>query len=371
MRTLLLALPLLLLSYAVGAAEDRWWRGNTHVHTELCGHADSSPEAVATWYLERGYHFLVLSEHDRFIDPANVVLPKPRRPDFILVPGEELSKAAVHMTAMNIHELVQGQSSGTMTDIIQQQSDDTRKVGGIPIINHPNYNWALKDSDIRPVKRCYLFELYNGHPTVHNEGDATHPSTEAMWDHLLSDGMVIYGVSSDDAHAFKTIDLKKSNPGRGWVMVRAPVLTPDAIEAAFERGDFYASSGVFLAEVAADAKEYRVAVDAARTGAEIAAGSIVRRVVPAAEAASAKIGWRIEFIGPGGAVVHAVSAERASCPRDARLAYLRCRATFTSQDGDRLVQVSAWTQPVFSDGRLMKVEIEAVRPGWAKAKRTK
>jgi len=50
-----------------------------------------------------------------------------------------------------------------------------------------------------------------------------------MWDDLLTDGMVIYGVSSDDVHELKRVGRGRSNPGRGWVMVRAAELTPDAI----------------------------------------------------------------------------------------------------------------------------------------------
>ena len=71
---------ILLTALAAAAAfahEDKpapkWYRGNTHTHTVLCGHADTTPEAVARWYLDRGYHFLCLSEHNRFIDPATVV----------------------------------------------------------------------------------------------------------------------------------------------------------------------------------------------------------------------------------------------------------------------------------------------------------
>ena len=65
-----------------GDARPRWYRGNTHVHTVLCGHADSSPAAVAAWYLDRGYHFLCLSEHNRFIDTATVALPKRSQNEF-------------------------------------------------------------------------------------------------------------------------------------------------------------------------------------------------------------------------------------------------------------------------------------------------
>ncbi len=151
-------------------------------------------------------------------------------------------------------------------------------------------------------------------------------------------------------------------------MVRAPELSPNAIEAALERGDFYASSGVFLSEVSADPKEYRLAVDRPRTEAELAAGAIVPRIVPASEAASTAVGWRIDFIGPGGVVVRSLAKESASCPRDASRSYLRARVTFTRQAAEHLEQVSAWTQPVFEDDRLKKVEIEAVRPGWARGK---
>jgi hypothetical protein len=255
------------------AAEDRWWRGNTHTHTTLCGHADSTPEAAATWYLDHGYHFVVLSEHDRFIDPATVTLPSPRRADFILVSGEELSRTHVHMTAFNVQQLVSSQTNGKPSDIIQKQTDDIRKVGGVPVINHPNYKWAVDSDDVRPVKRCHLFELYNGHPECHNDGDTKHASTEAMWDDLLTGGMVMYGVSADDAHIFKEVDAKKTNPGRGWVMVRAPQLSISALTAAIERGDFYASHGVFLSDVQADANEYRIVIDVARTEAALASDS--------------------------------------------------------------------------------------------------
>ena len=41
-----------------------WWKGNTHTHT-WWSDGDSPPETVASWYRDRGYHFLVLSDHNR------------------------------------------------------------------------------------------------------------------------------------------------------------------------------------------------------------------------------------------------------------------------------------------------------------------
>src|SRR5688572_23262183 len=214
------AFSLLLFSAAALGEEAKWYRGNTHAHTTRCGHADSEPEFVARWYLEHDYNFLCLSEHNQFIDPKTVKLPDNRRKDFILIPGEEITGEKVHMTGLNVGRIINHLIKGPNGNVIQSYTDATRELGGTPIINHPNFQWALKVSDIRPVRNCYLFELWYAHPAVNNLGDATRPSTEQMWDELLTDGMVIYGVSSDDTHHLKVTAADQSNPGRGWVMVR-------------------------------------------------------------------------------------------------------------------------------------------------------
>ena len=347
---------ILLTALAAAAAfahEDKpapkWYRGNTHTHTVLCGHADTTPEAVARWYLDRGYHFLCLSEHNRFIDPATVVLPEGRRKDFILIPGEEITGKHVHMTGLNVDGLIVPVDRPTRTATIQQFTDGTRAAGGAPIINHPNFNWALTAADIRPVKRCYLFELYNGHPSVNNEGDVLHDSTEVIWDRLLTDGMVIYGVSSDDAHTFQKMEPKLSNPGRGWVMVRAAELAPKAISDSIDRGEFYASAGVMLSEVRVTGGEYKVVADVRATEAEVEKPELLGKLVQ-----GEREGWRVDFIGPFGKVVRSVAGHEAALKRDKSLAYLRAKITYTRRTDAALVQYAAWTQPAFNDGRLQK-----------------
>ena len=66
---------------------------------------------------------------------------------------------------------------------------------------------------------------------------------EAVWDHLLTMGKRIYGIAVDDAHHFQgEFAPEGSNPGRGWVVVRAEVLKrtgsrplhPAAVEARHE-----------------------------------------------------------------------------------------------------------------------------------------
>lgn len=349
-------IPLLLLTAATLAGcqashEATWYRGNTHTHTVICGHADSTPEFVAAWYHDRGYHFLILSEHNHFIDPATVKLPEPTRDDFILIPGVEVTGArTIHSTAMNVSGVPPWKfNAPDKSMIIQNHVDETVKLGGELVLNHPNFHYAVTADDMMPVKGLQLFELYNGHPGVHNHGDHEHPSTEAMWDDMLTRGKRIYGVSSDDAHHFQELSPKLSNPGRGWVMVQAEALTPDAVTQAISLGDFYASSGVFLKTCRRGADAYVVEIDTKRTQDELALEPKLRgNKVDAGDA-----GYRIDFIGPGGKTLQTVHGTSARFPIDASHAYVRVKVSYTSisAENNAIEEYYAWGQPIFTDKR--------------------
>ena len=325
----------------------RWYKGNTHAHTTLCGHADSPPSIVAQWSHDHGYHFAILSEHNKFIDPKTVKLKGEIREDFLLLPGEEVTgRKTVHSTAMNVNRLVPWHFDHQhRSKIIQKHVDETIKAGGATILNHPNFGWAVQAKDMLPVKKLHLFELYNGHPSVRNFGDPKHPSTEQLWDDLLTQGMTIYGVGSDDAHHFGQWNSGKSNPGRGWVMVRAKELTSDAITNAMTQGDFYASSGVMLKKVIRGPKHIEVEVDETATDKELASPILYGRKVQ-----EGRPGYLVEFIGPEGKVIESSEKTKASSP--VNLPYLRCKVTRRKKQMDgTLLEYYAWVQPVFTDER--------------------
>ena len=90
-------------------AARRWYKGNLHTHT-LNSDGDSTPLEVATWYRERGYHFLVLTDHNYLTDVSilnGVVGAKER---FRLIVGEEVTdsfqKKPLHINGFNLRELV-------------------------------------------------------------------------------------------------------------------------------------------------------------------------------------------------------------------------------------------------------------------------
>ena len=95
------------------------------------------------------------------------------------------------------------------------------------------------------------------------------PHLEQLWDALLEKGMILYGVSSDDAHKLQKWGEKENNPGRGWVMVRSKELTSDALTAAMLKGDFYSSSGVMLSKLVRGKSSIELEVDVQTTEEEL------------------------------------------------------------------------------------------------------
>lgn len=348
-----------------------WFKGNTHAHTVVCGHADTSPDSVALWYLERDYNFLILSEHNNFINPDSVNLPANRRTDFILIPGEEVTgRQAIHSTGMNVQHYVEGQPdypyAGTeaatestairpenKTDVIQQHTDSILDAGGLPILNHPNFVSGAQVSDIRPVKRLHLFELYNGHPQVYNFGNEQHIAVEAKWDSLLTSGMLILGISSDDAHQFQTWGANVSNPGRGWVMVNSRGdLSADAITGAMARGDFYATNGVMLSEIYHSADHYAIDIDTAATNLAMGSPYIIGK-----KDSLGQVGYKLEFFGDGGTLLHTTSDISVDFPINYDGSYIRGKVSFTRQLSDGQFETFyAWTQPRFLDERAAMLD---------------
>ena len=118
-----------------------------------------------------------------------------------------------------------------------------------PHINHPNLRYGITVNDIKKLNGERFFEVYNGHPSSNNDGDDLNIDLETMWDIINIDYYdnnkpLIFGLATDDSHNYHFDSIKRSNPGRGWVMVNAKKLEINSLIEALESGDFYSSSGV-------------------------------------------------------------------------------------------------------------------------------
>ena len=285
-----------------------WYKGNLHTHS-YWSDGDQFPEVILLGYRDRGYDFVSVSDHNvlaqterwvavdailegdaslveyrrllgedwvetrenaagqlevrlkRFDEYASQVAQPGR---FLVIQGEEITdrfeSRPLHVNATNVAEFIPPQGGASVADVLQRNITavlEQRRVTERPMfphVNHPNFGWAVTAEDLMDLDGERFFEVYNGHPLVHNGGDSLRPSTDRIWDlvltHRLTRGRdVVYGLAVDDAHHYGQMDSTRASPARGWVMVRAPALEPEAIIAALEAGDFYASTGVVLTEV--------------------------------------------------------------------------------------------------------------------------
>ena len=319
---MLLALALLLPTLAANAG---WYKGVTHVHS-LWSDGDTAPEIIAAWYKDRDYDFMcfsehhVLQEHDQFfpikdeekayLKPADVAAIQARFGEdwvvlkedeeepgalrmrlktheelkahfnepgkFLMFPAEEITSiGGPHVNALNIREVIKSER-GEVVKLIQKYIDQVREQReryGVPMIahvNHINFSDGVTSEELLQVEGLEFFEVYNGHPSVHNWGreEKGMPSTDRHWDIIQSLGMltqpdyVLYGVSTDDSHNYKEFGVGKSNPGRGWIMVEAEALETDLLIQAMMNGRFYGTTGVLFKHVTADEKSLSFEIEA-------------------------------------------------------------------------------------------------------------
>ena len=296
-----------------------WWKGNLHTHS-FWSDGDQFPEMIAEWYATNGYHFLGISDHNivqvgtKWITVTNNARRKAldgclarhgtnwldqrtqggklqvrlktleeyrglfeQRGRFLMIPAEEITdkfqRHALHLNASNLRQFIKPRGGTSVVDVLQRNVDAVllqRHRTGVPMIphiNHPNFEWAITAEDLMQVRGEKFFEVYNGHPSVHNEGDAHRPSVERQWDIALAFRLTdlalgpLYALAVDDSHRYHHFSPKESNPGRGWIMVRAPRLWVSSLIAAMEAGDFYASSGVTLKRIESNSRGLQVEIE--------------------------------------------------------------------------------------------------------------
>ncbi|SDL62861.1 PHP domain-containing protein [Kriegella aquimaris] len=367
----------------------KWYKGNLHTHS-YWSDGDEFPEVILDWYKTRGYEFMALSDHNTVareekwktisedsiyqtafqnylntygeewvthkIDSGKTLVKlktfaeyrdlteEPGK--FLVIPSEEITDRFegkhIHMNATNIQEKIEPQGGSSVAEVMQNNINqvlDQRERTGVPImphINHPNFYYSISLEDMISLKGERFFEVYNGHPVVHNMGDSTHISTENMWDlinisYLASNKPLMYGLATDDSHSYHKKGKKWSNAGRGWVMVQSDTLSAKALIESMEAGQFYGSTGVTLKEVNYQDNKLSVAVDAEQG-----------------------VTYTIVFIGckkgeSETSIFKSIVGNEASVDLTDDILFMRCKITSSKlQDNpiEDILYETAWTQPV-------------------------
>ena len=298
----------------------KWFKGNIHTHTTESD-GDDTPENVVRWYRRHGYDFLVLSDHNH-LTLFEYAAGRRRFKRPLTVPGEEVTlsihegRTPIHINAIGISRVVEPIDAKETVPTLQANVDAIIGAGGIASINHPNSRWSFDHDHIKEVTGATLLEIYNGHPASNVHGAPGKASYEEIWDGVLSAGRTIFGVATDDSHHYKDFHPARSNPGRGWIVVRAEALEVEAILDGLASGRFYSSTGVELDDLDQSAEAVSLSV---RTERDFI--------------------YTTAFIGRGGKVLHESTGPEASYEPSGEEGYVR--AVVRSSSGTR-----AWTQPV-------------------------
>jgi hypothetical protein len=333
------------------AEAPRFLKGQLHAHTNRSGDSDTPPEEAAAWYAAHGYDFVVFTDHNRITE-----IPAP--PGMLLLPGVELTQnlptcepppepgqaCLLHINALFVPAQGGGNSSARQTerspgtpaswgnitgisrvDLYGRALHRALSLGGLAQLNHPNFHRGADPKVILALARqgLSLLEIANQAVDSDNEGDARHPSTEALWDAVLREGARIYGTASDDAHHYSDAAGVRARGkiayegNLGFVMVRAEK-SADRIRAAVAAGDFYSSTGVLLDRL------------------EISPSEIALDVRSPDGAASALI----EVIADGAVLERVRGAKLRFDPRGRAQRFLRVR--ITDAKGRK-----AWSQPLW------------------------
>jgi len=346
-----------LLNFSVLNSLSAWYRGNTHCHTVLCGHADTNPDQVAKWYLDNGYDFLCLSEHNLYIDPKMINLKVPAGKQFLLIPGEEISHTGgIHTTALNTTGIIDWKSSRpSPTGILEDHISRIVQNGGMAGINHPTDKNVLTYKDIIPLQDVSFLEIFNAHPSVNTFGGEGLPGAEEIWDSLLSRGKRIHGIAVDDAHNFQTWP-GKSNPGKGWIMVNAERLNSTSILMAIKAGNFYASNGVWLNDFKLPNDSYgsgdsfAISIDTLKTLSALTYPFALGKTLTSGE-----VGFFIELIGEGGKVLARNRGSQSVFTGFLEERYLRIRAIYAREGVAGIEEFYAWSQPLFLEDRQILI----------------
>jgi hypothetical protein len=291
------------------AQQGHWYKGCLHVHS-AASDGKLTPEEVGRWYRARGYHFVALTDHNMPSQAQSLT------ENWITLAGIEVDgwdpvAGLYHLVGLGAE--VPGpfpQPAASM----QAGVDRLRAAGALVCLAHPYWS-GQRSADLIDLEGCFALEVYNGGCEVDDAKGFSH----VHWDDLLAAGRRLWGVAVDDAH-WRNGD---RDAGLGWIWVKAPALTQQAILDALRQGCFYASSGprIHGLELEADRGEITVRCSPVTAIDFVGNGRFSRR-----------------FLAPAGQSLTEASYRLREPQRYVRVACQDVRGCW------------AWSNPIFLDG---------------------
>ncbi|MDD3402798.1 MAG: PHP domain-containing protein [Hespellia sp.] len=236
-----------------------WYKGNLHSHT-VNSDGMLTPEESVKLFKEHGYHFLCLSEHDKYTDYRE----KFNCDNFIILPGMEASadlydseESGLRLKVHHIHGILGTEEmlknaklplyehndihivpkyygSWDGAKVAQELADEMTDHGLVATYNHPVWS-RVREEEFIYTKNIWALEIFN-YNTV-NESNTGYDET--YWDIMLREGIQMKAFASDDNHNEGLFD----DACGGYIVVKAETLTHEDLVTNMLAGNYYSSSG--------------------------------------------------------------------------------------------------------------------------------
>ncbi len=218
--------------------EGNWYKGNLHCHSTLSD-GRLEPDEVAARYKAAGWNFLAFTDHRLYTNHEVY-----NDDSFLIIPGIEMDIAQPDPCRIYHVVAIQGKPGGIAHGTVfpsvpweglesaQSMIQDLTQKDQLTIFCHPIWS-RLELGDFVDLQGYFALEIFNYGCSIENH---TGLSVD-YWDSLLRRGRRVWGIATDDAH-----HLHNDRCG-GWIMVKAPELSHQAIAASLLEGSFYSSSG--------------------------------------------------------------------------------------------------------------------------------
>lgn len=166
--------------------EKRWYKGETHVHTENSD-GNLSYEQIIKKAKKYGLDYIFITDHNR------TILNMPKSLDYLtVIPGLELTYVHGHSNIWGLQKPYSGTFITNTIDGYLKKKKEAEANGALVSLNHPmcskcGWNWSL-DFDFDVV------EIWNGPMRTDNM------KTIEWWDNELKKGRHLSAVGGSDFH---------------------------------------------------------------------------------------------------------------------------------------------------------------------------
>ena len=250
------------------------YRANLHSHSTLSD-GKLTPQELKEAYRKQGYSILAITDHECPYDHTDM-----NESDFLLLTAYEVHirpdpaylpyQTEIHLnlfakephneTAIcfrpeygkyvpadrvaKLRHLGSDRPREYKREYIQEVIDTAVAGGYLVAYNHPV--WSMeKEEDVLSYQNIFSLEIDNYNSFVENHLE----HSGALYDKMLRLGMRRFCHAGDDCHNKFPFGSPYSDSFGAWTMILAEDLTHDAVIAAMEKGDMYASMGPTIREV--------------------------------------------------------------------------------------------------------------------------